>query len=686
PIPISNEYHDVRVQPLKTKDSTLMAVFSTNASINNMHELALYNSKGEKLKSRKFEFDYFNKPNLLSNSAPDFENIYIFDQDGYIHIFDSDLELVEKKKLVESEKRENIVYAGYDINGDGKKELIYIYYNGLIVFEDGLNKVLEIDMEYPGFGKFSSFEQDDKQMIHFEIKNNLWYLVSIEDSKFYKIRYLIYFAYFLLLYGILYGIKYVWLRKLKIDNIKLNKIIEERTLEIHHQNLKLKDDAEFKEALSSMLVHDLKTPLQSIITFSKNDSEFNKKRLEAYSNQMLSLVLNILDVQKYENTKIELNLKENYIQNCAKFAIDKVEILAKQKGIIIINNIKPELYPKFDFEIIERVFINLLSNAIKHSPLNSSIEIYSEQVVIKEKIFCKINIKDNGEGIKKELQKSIFDLSLNSGKQLIWIATSMLIIIVILTVDFRFYDSFSFIIYGIVIFLLIIVLFAGIKVAGSTSWFSIGGFRVQPSEFAKFATALALAKYMSKVNFKLTKFNDLFITACIIAIPPILIIVQGDTGTALVFGAFVIVLYREGLNPTIIVIGLIAIALFVLTLIFDQITLIIAITAVGALIIIFGKKNWKRILTVVAGMMIVIGVVWSVDYFVNDVLKPHQQNRIKALINPEADPLGYGWNVTQSKIAIGSGGLLGKGYLQGTQTKFDFVPEQSTDFIFCTLG
>ncbi|MCK5467436.1 MAG: rod shape-determining protein RodA, partial [Cyclobacteriaceae bacterium] len=128
----------------------------------------------------------------------------------------------------------------------------------------------------------------------------------------------------------------------------------------------------------------------------------------------------------------------------------------------------------------------------------------------------------------EELQKSIFDLSLNSGKQLIWIATSILIIIVILTVDFRFYDSFSFIIYGIVIFLLIIVLFAGIKVAGSTSWFSIGGFRVQPSEFAKFATALALAKYMSKVNFKLTKFNDLFIMACIIAIPPILIIVQGD--------------------------------------------------------------------------------------------------------------------------------------------------------------
>jgi len=115
-------------------------------------------------------------------------------------------------------------------------------------------------------------------------------------------------------------------------------------------------------------------------------------------------------------------------------------------------------------------------------------------------------------------------------------------------------------------------------------------------------------------------------------------------------------------------------------------SLMIAIVVIGVLIILFGKKTWKRIMTIVAGMVLVIGVVWSVDYFVNDVLKPHQQNRINAWINPEADPLGYGWNVTQSKIAIGSGGLLGKGYLQGTQTKYDFVPEQSTDFIFCTLG
>lgn len=286
----------------------------------------------------------------------------------------------------------------------------------------------------------------------------------------------------------------------------------------------------------------------------------------------------------------------------------------------------------------------------------------------------------------EEVQKNIFSLSLNSGKQLIWIGTSVLIIIVILTIDFRFYDSFAFIIYGLIVFLLIFVLFAGTKVSGATSWFSIGGFRVQPSEFAKFATALGLAKFMSKVNYKLTKPRDLLITLGIIGFPAILIVLQLDAGTALIFSAFIIVLYREGLNPTILVIGLIAAALFVLTLIFDKLSLMIAIGIVGAIIILAGKKVWKRILTIVAGMVLVIGVVWSVDYFVNDILKPHQQNRINAWINPEADPLGYGWNVTQSKIAIGSGGLLGKGFLQGTQTKFDFIPEQSTDFIFCTLG
>jgi rod shape determining protein RodA len=290
----------------------------------------------------------------------------------------------------------------------------------------------------------------------------------------------------------------------------------------------------------------------------------------------------------------------------------------------------------------------------------------------------------------EEVSQSIFDLSINSGKQFLWILSSVVIIIVILTVDFRFYDSFAYVLYGIIVFLLVFVLFFGTEVAGSTSWFSIGGFRLQPSEFAKFATALAVAKYMSKVGYKMTKFNDLLLTAGIIALPPLLIILQGDTGTALVYGAFVIVLYREGLNPTIIVIGLIAIALFVLTLIFDKMNLTYSVIGVGVIsitfILLMSKKKLNKVVTVAAGMLIVLTVIWSVDYFVTDVLKPHQQNRIKALLNPEADPTGYGWNVIQSKIAIGSGGLLGKGYLEGTQTKFDFVPEQSTDFIFCTLG
>lgn len=291
----------------------------------------------------------------------------------------------------------------------------------------------------------------------------------------------------------------------------------------------------------------------------------------------------------------------------------------------------------------------------------------------------------------EEAHATVFSLSSNAGKQFLWIISSLLIIIVIMTIDFRVYSTLAYVIYGVVVFLLLLVLVAGTKVSGSTSWFSIAGFRLQPSEFAKFATCLALAKYMSKVNYKITKLDDLIVTGAIMAIPALLIIIQGDTGTALVFGALAIVLYREGFNQAVFIIALVAIALFVLTLIFEQTSLIIAIVSLG--IILMGvafftmiRGKWRRILTILIGMLIVIAVVRSVDYFVDNVLKPHQQNRIKALVNPEADPKGYGWNVIQSKIAIGSGGFIGKGFLKGTQTKFDFVPEQSTDFIFCTLG
>lgn len=286
----------------------------------------------------------------------------------------------------------------------------------------------------------------------------------------------------------------------------------------------------------------------------------------------------------------------------------------------------------------------------------------------------------------EQAQQNIFDLGLNSGKQLMWIATTIVIITAIMVMDFRFYNSFSYIFYGVIILLLIFVMFFAREVAGARSWFELGPIKFQPAEFAKFATGLAVAKYISDGNIKFDKIKNLLITGAIVALPAILIILQGDTGSAMVFASFVIVFYREGLHPAILTLGLIAVALFVLTLLVNQLYLIIGVVVLGLLVIGIGRKNFKRIASVIAAMLLIIAIVKSVDFFITDVLKPHQQNRIKALINPNADPLGYGWNVTQSKIAIGSGGFAGKGFLEGTQTKFDFVPEQHTDFIFCTIG
>lgn len=286
----------------------------------------------------------------------------------------------------------------------------------------------------------------------------------------------------------------------------------------------------------------------------------------------------------------------------------------------------------------------------------------------------------------EQLHSTIFDISLNSGRQLIWIGTSVLLIIAIMVIDFRFYNSFAYFFYGFVILLLILVMLFGTEVAGAKAWFEIGSFRIQPAEFAKFSTALAVAKYLESNTIKIDKAKDLFVLGAIIALPALFILLQNDTGTALVFAAFVLVLYREGLSPIFLILGIVGIVIFVLTLMVDEVYLMIAIGVLTLLIIGIGKKTTKRIVTVVSGAVLVMGIIFSVDYVVDNVLQPHQQNRIKALINPNADPLGYGWNVTQSKIAIGSGGLTGKGFLEGTQTKFDFVPEQSTDFIFCTIG
>ena len=281
---------------------------------------------------------------------------------------------------------------------------------------------------------------------------------------------------------------------------------------------------------------------------------------------------------------------------------------------------------------------------------------------------------------------SIFSLQINSGRQLLFIAGGVIIIMGILIMDMRFYETFAYVIYGFIMFLLLLVPIIGKEVGGNKAWLGIGSFGVQPSEFAKFATALAVAKYMGSVGFRMDQVRNQVILFVMIGVPMLLILLQKDTGTALVFTVFTVVYFREGMSPMLIIMGVIAAIIFILTLLVNENYLFIGIGVILVSAIMLGRKKLKRIGMLTAAALLVCGVIVSVDYVVNNVLKPHQQNRVKALINPDADPLGFGWNVTQSKIAIGSGGFTGKGFLKGTQTKFDFVPEQSTDFIFCTIG
>ena len=285
------------------------------------------------------------------------------------------------------------------------------------------------------------------------------------------------------------------------------------------------------------------------------------------------------------------------------------------------------------------------------------------------------------------VHQPIFSLTLNSGRQLVFIVASFFIIMGIVILDLRFYETFAYVLYGLILVLLFLVPIIGKEVGGNKAWIGIGSFGVQPSEFAKFVVALAVAKYISSVGFRMDNLRNQAILFGIIGLPMALILLQKDTGTALVFTSFIFVFFREGMSPFLMIVGICAAAIFIMTLLIpNQLYLHGAIITLLVLLIGFGKKKFKRIAILTVGAIMIMGVIESVDYVITDVLKPHQQNRVKALINPDADPLGFGWNVTQSKIAIGSGGFFGKGFLKGTQTKFDFVPEQSTDFIFCTIG
>lgn len=342
--------------------------------------------------------------------------------------------------------------------------------------------------------------------------------------------------------------------------------------------------------------------------------------------------------------------------------------------------------------------------------------------------------------VYNEEHRKIFDFSQRYGKQMVWIIATLIIALALLYIDNRFFFFFGYIIYGFFILLLILVLVLGREIYGTRAWFEIGPFSIQPSEFAKAGTALAIAKYLNNRGQELTRLKFLIPATGIIMLPAILTSLQPDMGTAVVYLSFFIVLFREGLSPYIFISGILMIVLFFMALLFDEVYVSIILVVLGFLIAILA--SWK-ILTVLKGfaimaavtgllylldhfylrlpgipVMIIAGLVISgllyawhiyrykareflvififvlgsllyvniVDYAYHHLLKPHQKERIEILLRLKSDPKGAGYNINQAVISIGSGGLTGKGFLAGTQTKFRFVPAQSTDFIFCTVG
>ncbi len=342
--------------------------------------------------------------------------------------------------------------------------------------------------------------------------------------------------------------------------------------------------------------------------------------------------------------------------------------------------------------------------------------------------------------VYNEENKGIFDISQRYGKQFIWIIASFLIAVFIVIIDTRFYIFFARFIYGGIIFLLIMVLIFGKEVHGARSWFEFGQVSLQPAEFAKFGTALILADFLKRRRQELTSMKIILPAVGIILLPALLIALQPDLGTTVIFISFFLVLYREGMSLYVFLSGLLMVLLFFLTLLLPDIELEIALIGITFIILLFVTRKWKACFTGLGILLIISGLFYaldhyllrslgnkliimislilsglafsyyiylrkaktiliiymflfgsivyvnSVDYTYSHILKPHQRERVEIMLGLKSDPHGTGYNVNQSIISIGSGGLTGKGYLQGTQTKFKFVPAQSTDFIFCTIG
>lgn len=278
---------------------------------------------------------------------------------------------------------------------------------------------------------------------------------------------------------------------------------------------------------------------------------------------------------------------------------------------------------------------------------------------------------------------SIFDLSQNYGRQMMFIVIGLVLGAAILIVDAKFYGAFAYGFYALAIFLCIAVIFIGAETKGAKSWFELGGFKFQPVELAKYATALTLAKYLSSYDVSFKDFKVKMICFGIILLPMVLVLLQNDTGSALVFTAFFLVLYREGL-PTWLLAGAFYLAfLFVVTLLVDEpLNVIYVLGGLAAVLLVVFRKNKQILLAILAALVFSIVVIKSVDFFFNEVLQEHQRARINVLFGKGGDD----YNVRQSKIAIGSGGFFGQGFLNGTQTRYDYVPEQATDFIYCTIG
>lgn len=341
------------------------------------------------------------------------------------------------------------------------------------------------------------------------------------------------------------------------------------------------------------------------------------------------------------------------------------------------------------------------------------------------------------------------DISGRPGSQLMWIVLSVIISFVVLLIDDNSFELFAYPLYLIMIIVLILTIFIAPDIKGSRSWLAFGSFRIQPAEFSKFITALALAKYVNRYGFDISRKKDFLFSLGIIFLPAVLIIFQKETGSALVYATFLLVLYREGMRGSILLTLFSLVLYFVLAMKFSGVLLNgipVDLLIIGSLILIFTTcilKYYKpkyHSLWILLGIELLIGLVsyivysyiiefnltyvilgslivlafyllylsvryydwhyivilvfllgslgffYSVDYVFKDILEPHQQNRILVSLGLKDDPRGAGYNVNQSKIAIGSGGFSGKGFLNGTQTKLKYVPEQDTDFIFCTVG